>query len=38
MFENQKKKRKYGSKRYFYINFYLKDCLQMEFTANYGAN
>jgi len=31
MFENQKK-RKYGNKRNFYINQYLKDCLDTEFT------
>jgi len=33
MFENQKKMRKYGNKRYFYINLHLKDCLDIEFTA-----
>jgi len=31
-FENQKK-RKYGNKRYFYINIYLEDRLDIEFTA-----
>jgi len=35
MFENQKKKRKYGHKRYFCINPYLKDRLDIEFTACY---
>jgi len=33
MFENQKKKIKYGNKRIFYIKFYLKDYLEIEFTA-----
>ena len=33
MFKHQKKKRKYGKKRYFYINLHLKDRLDMEFTA-----
>ena len=33
MFENQKKKRKYENKRYFYVNFYLRDRLDIEFTA-----
>jgi len=33
MIENQKKKRKYGNKRKFYINLYLIDGLGMEFTA-----
>jgi len=32
MFKNQKK-RKYGSKRNFYIKLHLKDCFGMEFTA-----
>jgi len=32
MFKNQKK-RKYGNKRYFYINLHLKDCLDIEFKA-----
>jgi len=32
MFENQKK-RKYGNKIKFYVHFYLKDCLDIEFTA-----
>jgi len=32
VFENQKK-RKYGNKRNFYINFILKDHLDIEFTA-----
>jgi len=36
MFENQKKKIKYGNKRYFYINLHLKDRLDIEFTACYG--
>jgi len=31
-FENQKK-RKYGNKRYYYINLHLKDRLDIEFTA-----
>jgi len=31
--KNQKKKRKYGKKRNFYINLHLKDCFGMEFTA-----
>jgi len=35
MFENQKK-RKYGSKRYFYINLHLRDRLDIEFTACEG--
>jgi len=34
MFENQKKK--YGNKRYFYINLYVKDCLDIEFAACKG--
>jgi len=29
----QKKKRKYGNKRNFYIKLHLKDCFGMEFTA-----
>jgi len=33
MIENQKKKRKYGNKRNFYIKLHLKDCFGMEFTA-----
>jgi len=35
MFENQKKERKYKSKRYFYINLHvhLRDRLDIEFTA-----
>jgi len=33
MSKNQKKKRKYGNKRNFYINLHLKDCFGMEFTA-----
>jgi len=36
MFENQKKKRKYGNKRYFYINLHVKDCLDIEFAACKG--
>jgi len=32
VFEDQKK-RKYGNKRNFYINIYLKDYFEMEFTA-----
>jgi len=32
MFENQKT-RKYANKRYFYINFHLKDRLDVESTA-----
>jgi len=35
MFENQKKI-KYGNKRNFYIKFYLKDYLEIEFTACQG--
>ena len=30
MFENQKKKRKYGNKKYVFINHHLKDCLDIE--------
>jgi len=33
MFENQKKKRKYGNKRNFYTNLHLKERLDIEFTA-----
>jgi len=33
MFKNQKKKRKCGNKRNFYIKLHLNDCLGMEFTA-----
>jgi len=33
MSKNQKKKRKYGNKKYFYINLHRKDCFGMEFTA-----
>jgi len=33
MFENQKKKIKYGNKRNVYIKFHLKDYLEIEFTA-----
>jgi len=33
MLENQKKKRKYGNKIHFYIDLYLKDSLDIEFTA-----
>jgi len=33
MFENQKKKIKYGNKINFDINLHLKDCLDIEFTA-----
>jgi len=36
MYVNQKKKRKYGNKRNFYINVHLKDRLDIEFTACYG--
>jgi len=36
MCENQKKIRKYGNKRYFYINPHQKDYLVIEFTACYG--
>jgi len=35
MFENQRK-RKYGNKSYFYINFHLRDRLDIEFTACEG--
>jgi len=31
-----RKKEKYGSKRNFYINLYLRDRLDIEFTACYG--
>jgi len=33
MAKTQKKKRKYGNKRNFYIMLHLKDCFGMEFTA-----
>jgi len=33
MFENQKNKIKYNNKRYFYINFHLKDRLDIELAA-----
>jgi len=33
MSKNQKKKRKYGNKRNFYIKLHLKDRFGMEFTA-----
>jgi len=33
MFATQKKKDKYGNKRNFYINLYLKDRLDIEFTV-----
>jgi len=36
MFENEKKRRKYGNKRYFYINLHLEDRLDKEFTACRG--
>jgi len=36
MFKSQKKKRKYGSKRNFYINLHLRDRLDIELTACYG--
>ena len=36
MSKNQKKKRKYGNKRNFYINLHLKDCFGMEFTTCSG--
>jgi len=35
-FENQKKKRKCGNKRHFYIKLLLKDCFGMEFTTCSG--
>jgi len=35
MFENQNKKRKYGSKRIFYINLHLQHRLDIEFTTCY---
>jgi len=35
-FENQKKRRKCGNKRYFYIKLLLKNCLGMEFTTCSG--
>jgi len=31
-----RKKRKYGNKRKYYINFHLKDRLDIEFTASKG--
>jgi len=37
MFENQKKMRKYGNKRFFFINLHPKDCFVMLFTASYKA-
>jgi len=37
MFENQKKKRKYGNKINFYINLHLRDRLDIEFTACKGG-
>jgi len=33
MSKNQKKKRKCGNKRYFYIKLHVKHCFGMEFTA-----
>jgi len=33
MCENQKQKKKYGNKRYFYIKIHLSDRLDIEFTA-----
>jgi len=33
MFENPENKIKYGNNRNFYINFHLKDRLDIEFTA-----
>jgi len=33
MFEDKKKKRKYGNKRHFYVNLHLNDRFEMEFTA-----
>jgi len=33
MFEDQKRKRKYGNKRNFYMVYILKDRLDIEFTA-----
>jgi len=33
MFENQKKKRKYGRKRNFHMNLHPRDRLDIEFTA-----
>jgi len=35
-FENQKKKRKCGNKRHFYIKLLSKDCFGMEFTTCSG--
>jgi len=35
-FQNRKKERKYGNKRNFYINYHLKVCLDIEFTAYEG--
>jgi len=32
-FMKTRKKKKYGNKRYFYINLHLKDHLDIEFTA-----
>jgi len=34
--ENQKQKRKYGNKRYFYIKLHLTDRVDIEFTACKG--
>jgi len=31
-----RKRRKYGNKRYFYINLHVKDCLDIEFAACKG--
>jgi len=36
MIENQKKMRKYGNQRHFYINLHLKGRLEIEFTARLG--
>jgi len=33
MFKKQKKKRKYGNKRSFYVKRHLNDCFGIEFTA-----
>ena len=36
IFENKKKKRKYGNKRKYYIHLHLKDRLDIKFTASKG--
>jgi len=36
-FKTRKKERKYGNKRYLYVNLHLKGRLDIEFTACQGA-